>query len=138
LQWGHDLPGVQPLDGWACLVFVPRFTCDESSTNDDLNRDGDRVDVFDIGQIRRRVWDTTDPTAPPTDLGFGPTVVMQERDNWGGDLDGDGFDDPIFLWNRDSRRLHVRLFILGRTRTDVPIVRQVESLVFLRNEPESN
>ena len=116
---------------------MPRFTYLESASGDDLNNDGDTVDVFEVGQIRRRIWDATDPTVPPADLGLGPTNILQEQCNWGGDLDGDGFNDPIFLWDRDSRQLHIRLFILGRSNSDVPIVREVQSLVFLRNEPEN-
>jgi len=137
LQWGHELHGTPSTDAWACLHYVPRFTYAESTTGDDINRDGDTTDVFEVGQIRRRIWDTTDPTVPPADLGLGPTNVLQEQSNRGGDLDGDGFNDPIFLWDRESRQLHVRLFVLGRTNSDVPIVRKVESLVFLRNEPEN-
>jgi hypothetical protein len=135
LQWGHDLGGPTE-DAWACLYYVPKFTYDESVSGDDLNRDGDTLDVFDIGQIRRRIWNTQDPSVAPADLGLGPTVILQERCNWGSDLNNDGFDDPMFLWDREARRLHVRLFILGRTVADVPIVREVQSLVFLRNEPE--
>lgn len=137
LQWGHELNGTPSIDAWACLHYVPRFTYLESTTGDDLNNDGDTVDVFEVGQIRRRIWDATDPTVPPADLGLGPTNILQEQCNWGGDLDGDGFNDPIFLWDRDSRQLHIRLLILGRSNSDVPIVREVQSLVFLRNEPEN-
>jgi hypothetical protein len=136
LQWGHTL--VAPsVDAWACLYYQAKTTYDESVTGDDINGDGDFVDVFDVGQIRRKIWDTSDPAAAVADLGMGPSIVLQERCNWGGDLNGDGFDDPIFLWDREARRLHVRLFVLGRTNADAPIVREVQSLVFLRNQPEN-
>ena len=46
----------------------------------------------------------------------------------------DGFEDPIFLWDEDARTLHLRLFIVGRTERDIPIVRRIESVMFLRNE----
>lgn len=123
-------------DGWSAIVFVPVFEVREDETGDDINHDGDTEDVFDLGQIRRRSWSTADPTVPVFDLGLGPTAVLQEQCNHGGDLDGDGFDDPIFLWDREQRRLHVRLFILGRTVRNQPIVRRVDSMIFLRNEPE--
>ena len=110
-------------------------TYDESQTGDDVNKDGDRVDVFDVGQIRRLTWDTADPTRVEN-LGLGPTNVIQERCHWGADLDADGFADPLFLWNHETNLLHVRLFILGRANQDVPVVREVESVMFLRNEPE--
>jgi hypothetical protein len=134
LRWGATVAGQPTLDGWACLHFVPRYVYAEAETGDDVNRDGDRTDVFEIGQIRRRTWNTTNPAVPASDLGLGPTVVVQERCNRGGDLDGDGFDDPIFLWDRDGRQLNVRLFVLGRANMDVPILRRVEATIFLRNE----
>jgi len=137
LQWGHSLRGIPSTDNWACLYYEPRFEFREEDAGDDLNNDGDTTDVYDIGQIRRRIWDTLDPSNPPMDLGLGPTNILQERCNWGGDLDGDGFDDPLFFWDDEMRQLHVKLFILGRTNADIPIVRGVESMVFLRNEPEN-
>ena len=89
-----------------------------------------------MGQIRRLSWDATDPTGQVDDVGLGPTVLLQEQCNWGGDLDGDGFDDPIFLWDKDTNQLHVRLFVLGWAMKQMPIVREVDSVMFLRNEPE--
>ena len=137
LFWGAEVPGIGPtLDGYVALYFEPCTVFEESSTDDDLNNDGDRTDVFDVGQIRRVVWDATNPTVAQEDIGFGPTVIMQERCNWGGDLDDDGFDDPMFLWDKDTNVLHVRLFVLGHALKEMPIVRQVDSVMFLRNEPE--
>lgn len=133
IQWGATVQGAQSPTGWNAIAFVPRFTYVESDTNDDINGDGDFDDVFDIGQLRRRTWDTANPGGPVFDYGLGPTNVLQERCNWGSDLDNDGFDDPMFLWDPDLKRLHIRLFILGTGRMDIPIVRRVESMVFLRN-----
>lgn len=134
VQWGATYSGQATLDGWAALVFVPRIVIDEAVIDKDINKNDNRTDVFDIGQIRKLVWDTSDPTKPPNDLALGPTVIMQERCNWGGDLDGDGFDDPLFLWDAHAQALHVRLFVLGHSVENLPIVRKVESTIFLRNE----
>ena len=86
-------------------------------------------------------WETCSPELSPnkaaSELGMGPSNILQERCEWGSDLNGDGFEDPIFLWDRGSRRLQISLFILGRTNADQPIVRQVQSVLFLRNIPES-
>jgi hypothetical protein len=136
LFWGAEIQGTKNLDGYLALYFEAKMVLDEAETGDDVNRDGDSTDVFDIGQIRRVTWDATDPTGPTEDVGLGPTVILQERCNRGGDLDGDGFDDPIFLWDKDSNQLHIRLFVLGRAMREMPIVRKVESTMFLRNEPE--
>ena len=136
LQLGADVPGIGPtLNGWKALVFEAKDTYDESQTGDDINGNGRADDVFDIGQIRVLTWADNAP-APVSDFGIGPTNIIQERCNYGGDLDSDGFDDPIFLWNRETNLLEVRLFLLGRSENDIPIVRRVQSVMFLRNEPE--
>jgi hypothetical protein len=134
VQWGEMLGGQPTLNGWAALVFVPRLVIDEAVLGHDINHNGNMTDQFDLGQIRKLVWDTSDPTKPPTDVALGPTVILQQRCNWGGDLDGDGLNDPIFLWDSNSQALHVRLFVLGHSVENVPIVRRVESTIFLRNE----
>lgn len=139
---GHDLiwgasfsEGMPTTNGWMAVVFESIGTYEEALTGDDVNEDGDSEDVFDIGQLRRLVWDTTDPSRVE-DLGLGPTNVIQERCNHGSDLDGDGFADPMFLWDAETNLLHVRLFLLASSRQDMPVVRKVESVLFLRNEPE--
>jgi hypothetical protein len=134
IQWGAMVGGVQSLDGWHVVAFVPPYTILESTTGDDINCDGDKLDAFDIGQLRRRTWDTQNPAAPVADLGLGPTNVIQEQCSYGSDMDNDGFEDPMFLWDPDTPRLHIRLFILGTGRLDIPIVRRVEIMIFLRNQ----
>ncbi len=134
ILWGAVVGGVSRITGWAAIEFVPSQTVSEADTGDDINQDGDAVDVFDIGQLRRRVWDTAVPGGIVDDLGLGPTAILQERCNWGSDLDADGFEDPIFFWDPNSRQLHIRLFVIGRGVSDLPIVRFVESVLFLRNE----
>ena len=136
LRLGAEVPGIGPtLNGWGALVFEPKETYVEAETGDDLNRDGDAIDVFDIGQIRRLTWADNAP-GQGSDIGIGPTNILQERCNWGGDLDNDGYDDPLFLWNRETNLLEVRLFLVGRSDNDIPVVRRVQSVMFLRNEPE--
>ncbi|NOT29355.1 MAG: hypothetical protein HOP15_02770 [Planctomycetes bacterium] len=136
LFFGADVRGVGPTThGWMALVFEPSGAYEEATTGDDINEDGDAEDVFDIGQLRRLTWDTRAPEALE-ELELGPASVLQERCNRGGDLDGDGFADPLFLWNPETHVLHVRLFLVGSARDDRPEVRKVESVMFLRNEPE--
>jgi hypothetical protein len=137
LQWGHEIDGNPSTADWACLYFSPVRTIKEADVDVDMNDDGDRLDTFDLGQIRRRIWNTDNPAIAPADLGLGPTNILQERCDWGNDLDSDGFDDPIFLWDADSRQLHVQLLIMGYSATDRPITRRVNSVVYLRNQPEN-
>lgn len=136
LRWGQVIEGVGNEDGWAAIEFVPSWVFDEGATNDDINNDGDFNDVFDVGQLRRRIWNAWDPTDPIADLGLGPTAVLQERCNWGGDLDSDGFEDPIFCWDPEQRLLHLKLKVIGTSVDDMPVIRTVESTYFLRNEQE--
>ena len=134
LQWGAVVGQTPLLTGWSALYYVPVGTYDEAQLGIDINHDGDRTDVFDVGQIHRRSWSTSDPTgADSREVPIGPSVVLQEHCHYGADLDGDGFGDPIFLWDPVSGRLHLRLFVLGRDRQGWPTVRRVESMVFLRN-----
>lgn len=136
LIWGADVPGIGPIrTGWMALIFEPKDVFDEAQHGDDVNKDGDTLDAFDVGQLRRLTWDTSDPSRV-VELGLGPSQVLQERCNAGGDLDGDGFADPLFLWDPVRNLLHVRIYLLGASRADMPVVRKVESVMFLRNEPE--
>jgi len=59
--------------------------------------------------------------------------VLQERCNWGSDLDGDGFDDPLFMWEPETGCLHVRLFLAAGTVNGRQSVREIESILYLRN-----
>ena len=99
----------------------------------DLNADGDEADTFDLGRIRMRSWDSANPGAPATDVALGPAFVLQEQCNWASDLDGDGFEDPMFLWDATQARLRVRLFVLEGTINARPSVERLETSVFLTN-----
>ena len=135
LFWGARLPGVGPVVGARmAIVFQPKQEVTEVQLQRDLNRDGDQADTFDIGQLHRLAWDPANPGVFE-DLGLGPSNIIQEQLNWGGDLNGDGFDDPIFLWDDTERLLHIRISMLGTSRR-VPTIRTVESLSFLRNRPD--
>lgn len=133
LRWGATVNNVATLDGYHSVQFTPSLQITEAASGEDINRDGDRLDTFDVGQLRRFTWDSSDPDVAREDLGLGPNTILQESGAWGSDLDGDGFEDPMFFWDEATRRLQIRLFVLGRTRADSPIVRRVESTVFLRN-----
>ena len=135
VSWGAEVGGAPLEEGRVAVYFRPTRVVVEVEARQDLNRDGDMNDAYNVGQLRRRIWHSTDPNQPALDVGIGPRTVLQERCNWGGDLDADGFDDPIFLWDARSKRLHVRLFLLGQSLENTPVVRRVESLIFLRNDP---
>jgi len=148
IVWGASVPGAPPAEatnGWSAIYFEPRLTFEEAPYACDVNLDGDTVDVYDVGQLRKVTWSVADPSLKPQVRGLGPTAILQERCNHGGDLDHDGFDDPLFLWNSrhvdDAEEmevglntLHVRLFLIGLSDAEAPVTRMVESVIFLRNE----
>ena len=136
LMWGQNVNNTPQIDGWAALTFEPRHLFSEAKTGQDLNRDGDRLDEFDVGIIRRTRWVSGNAAFEVDSINMGPAAVLQERCNYGGDLDGDGFDDPIFLWDENQRQLSIRLFVVGGMSNGKPIMRRVESTIFLRNEVE--
>jgi hypothetical protein len=137
LYWGATVQGGAPsLTGWCAIYFEARKTYAESESNHDVNGDGDQSDTFDVGQLRKATWDYQSAANEPSYLDLGPTAILQERCNWGADLDADGRDDPIFLWDKQANVLHVRLFLIGLSEGSAPVTRMVESVLFLRNEPE--
>lgn len=148
ITWGSSMsghPSEWSPDCWSAIYFQPVLTFEEAPYACDVNHDGDTLDVFDVGQLRKVVWNVVDPSLAPQVIGLGPRNILQERCNHGGDLDHDGFDDPIFLWNSrhvdDAEEaevglniLHVRLFLIGLSDADAPVTREVESVIFLRND----
>ena len=137
LQWGAVLNEFGPTtDGYVAIYYSPRDTYDENIHGFDVNRDGDTEDVFDIGQLRRVTWDASDPTHME-DIGIGPSAILQEQCAWGSDLNGDQAEDPMFLVNETRRTLHMRFYLIGRSNPQLPIIQHVESVVYLRNDPDA-
>lgn len=133
VRWGANVGGALTVDGWSCLYFDPAAQITEVARGADLNGDGDRADTFELGRIRMRSWDGSAPARDATDVALCPPFVLQELCNWGGDLDADGRDDPIFLWNPRTGRLRVRMFVLHSNENETATVRRYELAVFVRN-----
>lgn len=128
LQDGDDVAG------WSAVYFAPTAKITEASRNVDINRDGDREDTFDLGSLRVRSWRTTDAAEGQTrDVGLCPPIILQEECAWGGDLDGDGFSDPIFLYDERTQRLRIRLHVLTGTVGQIGVVKRKELALLLRN-----
>jgi hypothetical protein len=131
VRWGAKLAGTPTTDGWSALYFEPVATFEERGMLD-ANLDGDRDDAFDVGRIRLRSWNAAEEV-PPEDVAVSPPLFLQEIGAHGGDLDGDGFDDPLFLWDPGAGSLHVRLTILDQTSGARPILQRTETVIHLRN-----
>lgn len=135
-RWGAELGAGGLLTGRSAIVFSTLRELSEAELGFDVNRDRDRDDTFEVGELRLRTWDTNDGLVPPRDHGLGGSGILQERCNHGGDLDGDGFDDPILLWHPQSGRVRVRLFLLVESESGEPQIQRVETSLCLRNPAE--
>ncbi len=133
VTWGATVQGNDILTGWSCLHFDPVAVISEAARGFDFNSDGDQTDTFDLGRIAMRSWDTANAAIPATEVGLCPPMILQEQCNWGSDLDNDGFQDPMFLWDPTSGRLRIRLFLLTSNQIERPEVRLIERAMFLRN-----
>ncbi|MEZ6015367.1 MAG: type II secretion system protein [Planctomycetota bacterium] len=133
VRWGSNIGGRPTEDGRACIYFEPVAQITEADRNFDFNGDGDLADTFDLGRIRQRAWDAADGDNASSDIPLCPPIVLQERNNWGGDLDNDGFEDPIFLWAPQSGRLRIRIFAIVGAVNRTEIVKRHETVIHLRN-----
>ncbi len=133
VRWGATVRGNPLATGWSSLYFQVADTLDEGARQFDFNSDGDLDDSFDLGRIRMRSWDTANPAAGATDVALCPPMILQEQCAWSSDMDNDGFQDPMFLWDPATGRLRVRLFVLEGTINQRPQVNQLETVLFLRN-----
>lgn len=132
ISWGAVVQGTATTTGWTAIQFEPVAIVTEANRAFDLNGDGDQLDTFDLGRIRMRSWDTANP-GPATDIALCSPMILQEQCNWGGDLDADGFNDPMFLWDPVTGRLRIRLLLLTGGDNDRPQLRTAEAVTFLRN-----
>lgn len=133
IRWGATITGTDSEDACAAIAFRPVARISEAVRGWDLNNDGDLVDTFDLGRICDLGWDAVDPTRGTSSLDLVSAIFLQEVDNYGGDLDGDGFDDPMFLWTAASGRLRIRLFALLGDVGGRDVVRRFETVLYLRN-----
>lgn len=133
IRWGARVGGGDSADGCACLIFDPVATISEAVRNFDINKDGDLLDVFDLGRISDLGWDALDPTLGTSSLNLVPPIILQEQDNYGSDLNNDGFQDPMFMWTPNSGRLRIRLYALLGDVQGREVVRRFETVLYLRN-----
>lgn len=133
IRWGATVGGTDTEDGCSAVVYRAVAQITEANRNFDINGDGDMLDSFDIGRITDLGWNALDPALGTSQLDLVSPIILQEIDNYGGDLDGDGFADPMFLWSPASGRLRIRLFALLGDVRGREVVRRFETVIYLRN-----
>ena len=133
VQWGSVVAGEPTLDGWSAFYFQAVEEVSEAELGADLDRDGDTDDVYDLGRVRLMSWNAFQDGERLTDVALCAPLVLQRRCDWGGDLDDDGFDDPMFLWEPALGRLSVSLFVLPGRLDELARTRRFETTLYLRN-----
>jgi type II secretory pathway pseudopilin PulG len=103
LIWGvEDIDGVT-LGGTVKLAFVQDRTLSEADASQgDLNGDGDRADTFVLGHLTRTSSNGHRLAMPRVD-------VLLPSANKGGDVDGNGTNDPLFSVHPTRNEITVRL-----------------------------
>jgi len=112
------------LDWTMTLAFAAARNLSEATDKVDYNDDGDKTDSLVAGRVMLSFQDTggatqaSSPISPPRVLGTSPL---------GGDLDGDGTNDPLFQRvdddgapdaNGDNLKIDIFLFAIDRRRTN--------------------
>ncbi|MEM8712628.1 MAG: type II secretion system protein [Planctomycetota bacterium] len=133
IRWGATVQGTDTIDGCACLVFSPIGMITEAERNFDINADGDLDDTFDLGGVADLSWNAVNPLLGTSRVDLVSPIILQEQDNYGSDMDGDGFEDPMFLWTPESGRLRIRLFALLGDMGGAEVVKRFETVLYLRN-----
>lgn len=133
VRWGARVGGGDVTSGAAAIVYSPVAQVTEANLDFDVNRDGDQLDTFDIGRIVEVAWNGTDTALGASRTNLISPIILQEVDNYGSDLDGDGLQDPMFLWTPESGRLRIRMFALIGDLSGYELIRRFETILHLRN-----
>jgi len=81
--------------GWMReYALIKKTSLSEPADNMDYNGDGDKADLFDLCCINRNVYDAEGNMVKSVPL-TGETIITTSPTG-GGDIDGDGVNDPIF------------------------------------------
>ncbi len=125
--------------GWMCtLTFEQAKTLRESVDQQDYNRDGDRIDVFALGHLSKKYTD--DLGAVQSTVDIMPDMIVVRYDHLGGDIDGDGVDDPMFrrvdaagVDDENGRNIEVAIWILADRGKGRASLAKGSSAISLRN-----
>jgi hypothetical protein len=111
-----------------------KATVSEVTLDYDINGDTKKDAVFVRGLLVRE-WNGT--TRAPLARNFLWDVLQVETGpgNYGGDIDGDGTDDPIFSMAAGSKVLTISVWLYGRDGRR-HIIHNARTSVALRNQPD--
>lgn len=127
LEFGVQTEDGQTGNGVITFIFVVDRQLSEIALGRDLNGDGDRNDIFDLGFIER-----TSTLPGDTTQQYGLPNIVQPSGNHGGDITGNGQPDPIF--SVVGRRLTVNIWALGQNKEGEGFMARSTTDVFLRNQ----
>jgi hypothetical protein len=102
VTWGYVVAGVPTPGAAAWFAYVIDQVVDEAGLGLDVNRDGDLLDVFEMGHLEHQ---TPDGRAVP----LTGSTMLQKAGNPGGDVDEDGTLDPLFAAFDTGRARMVRI-----------------------------
>ncbi|MEL6903904.1 MAG: hypothetical protein AAFP22_00775, partial [Planctomycetota bacterium] len=122
VRWGAAVRGLPSAGAYSAFQYEVTGVAREADSGVDVNADGDLEDTFDLGRVVLWTWDLSTPGTGPARAAAGPSNIVQERCRWGADLDGDGFADPLFLWDPGTRRLSIRITALAAAQNRPPQV----------------
>ena len=123
ISWGADNN-----QGWTYTYqFVSSTTYNEAVDNKDYNSDGDKLDIFYVGQIQLVIKNAGGITQKTSYIGDN---VLLSGPNMDADLDGDGISDPLFLrldqtGTEDTllgNRLRVNLWLIKNPTTNPTVI----------------
>ena len=124
IEFGYN-PRMLPVNGRVMYEFVKTSDISEG-TRVDLNWDTDTDDAFDVGYMQKKITNPDD-ASDEIILKRGNWIV-QPKDNWGGDIDGDGDKDPIFV--KDGTRVTISVWSLGADPRVAPRLANSRATVF--------
>jgi hypothetical protein len=131
-EYGYTWLGTDYLDATLEIVFEVTGTSTEGSLDSDLNQDGDQVDVFTSGVLRRRYYD--DNGDLQHEVTFSGDLVFV------GDVDGDSTIDPLFqrvnhggIVDASGRCVLAMFLILSVAPDGYPHVMDLATIVTPRN-----
>lgn len=128
VTFGYAVGGVPTIGAAAWYSFVVDEVVTEGALLLDANGDGDQDDSFELGHLELQT--------PGANIVVTGSWILQNAGDPGGDVDGDGFVDPIFSLSEvgDSGLMRLKLFAVHRVANGSFRRFAYDSSIRLRND----